>query len=104
MLELDTDGVGVGDPHIGGDGHHAQGVALGPQAVGELLQHLTGGRIVITACMGREHAQLTRLTESDRVGEELAMGREHLLCERERPVHQIVEFVSRLLRCGLAPP
>ena len=39
--------------------------------------------MLVVACIGREHAQLTRLTEPDRVGEELAMGREHLLCERE---------------------
>ena len=58
--------------------------------------------MLVAAGIGREHAQVTRLTEPDRVGEELAMVREHLLCERERPVHQIVELVLRLLRGGRA--
>lgn len=103
MLELHSNRVRIGDPHIGNKSNGSKIVSLLPQSFNNGGKHVAAQRSVPLTRVSSDHTVFADRIERKAVGEEFTVRIEHLGCERKRGIEQPVEIILYLLRGTVAP-
>lgn len=103
VLKLDTNRVGVRQPHVRHQRHCPKAIPLRPKTSDQRREHIEAGRLLATARVCSNHSGVTRLVERNCVRKELTMLVEHLLSEGQGHPDQAVEVVLRLLARTISP-
>lgn len=104
MLQLDPDGVGLTQLHVGDHRHRARGVAQRAESLDQSIDDV-GTLRLLTDHRGICRGQSQVVVDLDHGAErkELAVLLEQLLRERQGRRQEGVEIVLRLRRCRVTP-